>query len=271
MNDAEIKQQIQSSFDGVAGGYDKEPLRFFSISAQHLLDKVDVQPSSYLDIATGTGAVSVPAAKSFGAECECYGVDLSDEMMRTATNKAAQAGVNNIEFKQMDMQQLDFKDKAFDLITCAYGLFFLPDMSSGLAEMQRVLKRGGKLILSSFTGRAFLPCSDIFLKEISEYGIEMPGKLSWERLGSKADFEQLFKDTDFNKFEIHNHDIGYHLDCEGWWTLVRNSGFNALIKQLEPEQYQDFKTRHLESMLKKQSKDGIWIDASSIYAVATRG
>jgi ubiquinone/menaquinone biosynthesis C-methylase UbiE len=105
-----------------------------------------------LDVSSGRGTQSVFYAKDYGVEV--VGVDLSDDMVRVATENAEKEGVNNIvSFKIADSQDLPFEDNSFDIVIneCAVGI---PDDSQKvLDEMLRVVKQNGVIVIHESTWR----------------------------------------------------------------------------------------------------------------------
>ena len=97
-----------------------------------------------LDVGTGTGQFAVYLAhKGF----EVCGGDLSEEMIATARRNAAQEGLS-IGFQTGDAEHLDFADNSFDVVVSRNLLWTLPQPELALKEWKRVLKPGGKLVVS---------------------------------------------------------------------------------------------------------------------------
>lgn len=92
-----------------------------------------------LDVACGTGDMVVELLK-YG--CTVTGVDLSEEMMAIARQKAPAA-----TFMLADAEHLPFPDEAFDAVTCAFGVRNFVHLEQGLSEMLRVLKPGGTMVI----------------------------------------------------------------------------------------------------------------------------
>lgn len=109
-----------------------------------------------LDVACGTGVVAVTCARR-GAVVT--GLDLTPELLATAQENAAMAGVT-VDFHQGDAEALPFPDAAFDAVLSQFGHMFAPRPEVAIAEMLRVLKPGGTIAFSTwppdqFIGRAF--------------------------------------------------------------------------------------------------------------------
>jgi demethylmenaquinone methyltransferase/2-methoxy-6-polyprenyl-1,4-benzoquinol methylase len=99
-----------------------------------------------LDVCCGTGDVALALART-GAQVT--GLDFSPEMLAVARRRA-QTSNAPVEFVQGDALALPFADATFDAVTISYGLRNLADFAAGLAEMARVLRPGGRLVVLDF-------------------------------------------------------------------------------------------------------------------------
>jgi demethylmenaquinone methyltransferase/2-methoxy-6-polyprenyl-1,4-benzoquinol methylase len=104
-----------------------------------------------LDVCFGTGNNTLMVAKN-NDKNTITGLDLSADMLRVANRKIRKQGVSNIETIRMDAADMDLDDESFDVVTSAFGLHEMeyPVMESIIKEMNRVLKKGGKLFLVDY-------------------------------------------------------------------------------------------------------------------------
>lgn len=100
--------------------------------------------SLVLDIAAGTGEPGLTIATHLHGG-KVVITDLAEHMLDVAREKAAAAGITNVEFREADANALPFPDNTFDEISCRHGFMFFPDMEQAAKEMARVLKPGGRL------------------------------------------------------------------------------------------------------------------------------
>jgi ubiquinone/menaquinone biosynthesis C-methylase UbiE len=107
------------------------------------------QGDRVLDVACGTGIVARIAARKLGGTGTgtVTGLDVSAPMITVARATALTEGVG-VEWREASAVELPFPEAAFDIVLCQSGLQFFPDRSASLREMRRVLKPGGRLILS---------------------------------------------------------------------------------------------------------------------------
>ena len=100
-----------------------------------------------LDICCGTGDLIVRLAKRGG---RVAGVDMNGAMLNVARRRLAKCNIGRSRLYQTDALQLPFGDGQFDVVTIAYGLRNLADYKTGLQEIYRVLKPGGRLAILDF-------------------------------------------------------------------------------------------------------------------------
>lgn len=109
-----------------------------------MLDMAQVRAGyRILDVAAGAGEQSITAAEKVGPTGYVLATDLAPKILEFALELAAEKGMNNIEIKEMDGENLTLPDESFDTIISRVGLIYFPDQQKALGEMMRVLKPGG--------------------------------------------------------------------------------------------------------------------------------
>ena len=101
-----------------------------------------VEGSNILEIGVGTGK-NFPC---YPEDAEITAIDFSDKMLSRGKEKAEKQGVN-VRLQQMDAQNLEFEDDTFDTVVASFVFCSVPDPIRGLMEVERVCKRGGKVLL----------------------------------------------------------------------------------------------------------------------------
>ena len=105
-----------------------------------------------LDIAGGTGDLTMKFSDLVGPEGKVVLADINDSMLKVGRDRLLDKGYSgNIEFVQCNAQYLPFADNSFDVITMAFGLRNVTDKDMALCEFQRVLKPGGRLLVLEFS------------------------------------------------------------------------------------------------------------------------
>lgn len=100
-----------------------------------------------LDVACGTGNAAIRAAEAGGT---VVGLDLTPELLETAERLATQAGVE-VEWIEGDAEDLPFEDESFDVVVSVFGCMFAPRHEVAARELARVLRPGGRMLITSWT------------------------------------------------------------------------------------------------------------------------
>src|SRR5512139_1418566 len=134
-----------------------------------LLDLADLRAGErVLDLATGTGMLARLAARRVTPGGAVTGLDLNDEMLKAARELPLPPGLK-IEWLQGSAQALPFDDGTFDVVVCQQGFQFFPDRMGALHQMRRVLRAGGRVALSVFSGPSpfFMEERDAVVRHVS--------------------------------------------------------------------------------------------------------
>jgi SAM-dependent methyltransferase len=116
------------------------------VVSDRLVELAEVQPGQrVLDIATGIGEPAVTAARRVGPTGRVVATDQAPQMLAIARERAAELGLHNLDFVEVDAEALDFPARSFDAVLSRWGLMFLPNLPGALARIHRVLTPGGRL------------------------------------------------------------------------------------------------------------------------------
>ena len=147
------KQIDAASYDRVAAEFDRLTERLSAPIAMRMIKLARLRPSDcILDVGTGTGLVALRAARLLSGG-RVIGIDHSQGMIEQACAKARHSSVGEfVIFRRSDAEQLDFSDQSFDVVLSLYALFHFPDPLRALAEMYRVLRPGGRVVIGVGSG-----------------------------------------------------------------------------------------------------------------------
>ncbi|MCH8962331.1 MAG: bifunctional demethylmenaquinone methyltransferase/2-methoxy-6-polyprenyl-1,4-benzoquinol methylase UbiE [Bacteroidetes bacterium] len=154
------KEQVEAMFDAIAPRYDLLN-RVLSLGIDQRWRRKAVamleaeQPERILDVATGTADLALEAMRLDPKKV--VGVDISEEMLRRGREKIERLGLSDrIVLQRGDAEKLPFSDNQFHAALVAFGVRNFQDLDKGLAEIRRVLRPGGTLVVLEFSKpRAF--------------------------------------------------------------------------------------------------------------------
>jgi ubiquinone/menaquinone biosynthesis C-methylase UbiE len=143
------QEQIQTrdAWDSIAVGYDEFVTPTHMWLASEGLRRADLRSGMrFLDVAAGSGALSIPAAR-LGAQV--LATDMSPVMLEHLNARARKEGLS-IETRFMDGHALELEDNTFDVAGSQFGVMLFPDMPRGISEMARVTKPGGHVLMNVY-------------------------------------------------------------------------------------------------------------------------
>lgn len=140
--------KAQSVWNSPAGRYD-EISRSIADAIEHAVERLQPkQGERVLDLATGTGWASRIIAQRFGG-VKVIGADIADQMLEYARSAAARHELE-IEYRHADAERLPFADGEFDAVVSTFGVMFVGKPEAAAAELARVVKPGGRLVLATW-------------------------------------------------------------------------------------------------------------------------
>jgi ubiquinone/menaquinone biosynthesis C-methylase UbiE len=190
-----------------------------------------------LDVASGSGAVSLAAAR-LGANVTA--VDISPVMVERLETRARQEGLS-LEARVMDGHALDLEHNSFDLVASEFGVMLFPDLARGLREMARVTKPGGRVVVVAFGSPARIDFLGFFIRAVQAavpgftgppmdplplpFQVQDPEKLRRELLSAGLKDVRVDETSEQMKYKSGKH----------FWDWVTNSNpiVGLLLGQLD--------------------------------------
>jgi len=165
------------------------------------LEHLELQPGeTVVDLGSGAGIDALIAARAVGPEGHVIGIDMTLEMLSKATANATAVGVDHVEFREGRLEALPVDDGTVDAITSNCVINLVPDKSKVFAEIARVLKPGGRLVVSDVMLDGVLP--EIITKDVMAYvgcvsgAVQRGDYLAMLTAAGLGDIE-IVKDVDF--------------------------------------------------------------------------
>ena len=154
-------------FDRIAGVYDV--MNSAMTAGMHhrwrarAADRAELAPGdAALDVCCGTGDLAFELARRVGPDGRVVGSDFSERMLDLAREKPVPEAAAKPIFEWADALDLPYDDGGFDAVTVGFGVRNLSDLDRGIAEMARVLKPGGRLVILEITQPTRPPLSTFF-------------------------------------------------------------------------------------------------------------
>lgn len=173
----ELKERERSAWAAVADGWKRrdEVLRQGAAPVtERMLELAGISPGHrVLDIASGTGEPAISAAELAGTTGKVTATDLTEEMLACARDKAARAGVANMEFLCVDGETLDFEADTFDAVTIRWGLMFMPEPEACLELAHGVMKQQGRIAIACWSAPDKNPFVGVLMQTLGKY-MEVP-------------------------------------------------------------------------------------------------
>lgn len=190
--EADHARAVREMFSGIAGRYDllnhllsaNIDKRWRKLVRNELTSILADSKSTVLDVACGTGDLAIELGTH--AEAHICGTDFCRPMLDLAAAKSRHEGLA-ITYIEADALQLSFADESFDAVTIAFGLRNLANLGSGLAELRRVLKPAGRLVVLEFSSPVIPGFRELFRFYFSRVLPRIGGLVS----GSRGAYEYL--------------------------------------------------------------------------------
>jgi len=212
VDETEKAKHVRGVFDSVAPKYDlmndlmsmgmHRAWKAFTVQVADIREGYQV-----LDIAGGTGDLAMAFSKKVGKSGQVVHTDINEAMLRTGRDRLIDAGIS-LPTLVCDAEKLPFPNNHFDVVSVAFGLRNMTHKDVALAEMNRVLKPGGKLLVLEFS-KVAPPLEKVY----DWYSFKILPKLGQLVAGDDASYRYLAES------------IRMHPGQEELKTLMKNNGF----------------------------------------------
>jgi ubiquinone/menaquinone biosynthesis C-methylase UbiE len=262
--------RAKTTFNTASDYFDAPALSFWNRFGQQTIDRLSLQAGNrVLDVCCGSGASAINAALRVGSSGYVLGVDIAESLLELGRKKSQQQGLENIEFRCADFENLGLPDESFDAVVCVFGIFFVPDMVQAVRELWRMVRPGGKLAITSWGEKVFEPANRVFWNAIETERPDLYKKFTpWERISTPSSLQALLLETGATDVNVFAEDTLHQLTSpEDWWTMVMGGGIRGTVEQLEPEMRERIRQSNLD-YLQQNQVNSLAVDV--LYAVAQK-
>ena len=174
----EYRRAALENWQTIAAGWERRREQIEKTTrpvTEWMVRALDPQPGdTVLELAAGPGDVGFAAAPLLGDEGLLISSDFSSEMVEVARRRAAELGLRNVEHRQIDAEDIPLEDDSVDGVLCRFGLMLMPDPDAVVAEIRRVLRPGGRLVLAVWSTAQRNPWISIAGRILDELGHAPP-------------------------------------------------------------------------------------------------
>jgi SAM-dependent methyltransferase len=228
-----------------------------------MIELLDPAPGQrILDLAAGPGETGFKVLPLIQPGGELLSTDAAPEMVEVARRRAATLGLEGIEFAVEDAANLTLPDASVDGISCRFGLMLVPDMERAAAEIARVLRPGGRVVLAVWAssrvnpwitagGRAAL---DLGFTDPPDYNA--PGPF---RLGDPALLRSVVEGGGLEIEVMEEVVVDWQAEsAETWWDATRDTSrmLATLLERLTPAEVAALRERAQELLQEFAAADG---------------
>jgi ubiquinone/menaquinone biosynthesis C-methylase UbiE len=276
------KQQVSGVFDRAAAMYDHVGPRVFSHFGRKSVELAHIpEGANVLDVATGRGAVLIPAAEAARAQGHVIGVDLSQKMALENAKELDHLGLSsNAEARQMDAEALQFPDESFDFVLCCFAIFFFPQLDRAMSEFRRVLKPNGRVVVATWD-KAFDEQLARFDEVVKTYLPPEPEESKPAESDSASQpvfdtpegLEVIMKTAAFADIQIVSEAASFAYANEEYWSTLWSHGGRVALEAIEKttgaEGLQRFKADVFARLRSMKQTDGIHQTFPVLFALVT--
>jgi SAM-dependent methyltransferase len=231
---AEQRKRSRENWGAAAAGWlkhaDRQRRQTMPVS-MWMLDALGPQAGdTVLELAAGPGDLGFLATEMVAPGGTVISTDFVPEMVSAAQQRAQALGVENVRFRQLDAQSIDFDAASLDGVLCRWGYMLMADGEAALRETRRVLKPGARVALAVHAAPEYNPWMALIGRELASRGwVEPPepgstGPFDWAKEGV---LEEHLQAAGFTEYSIEPLDFTMHDESpEAWLEVTRGISRN---------------------------------------------
>jgi ubiquinone/menaquinone biosynthesis C-methylase UbiE len=253
----EARERSRSVWDAMAPGWEtgRQDLWEFSRPvSEWLIERLDPRPGqTILDLAAGLGETGFLAARCVGETGRVLITDFAPRMVAAARRRAAEFGVTNADFRQLDGERMDLESECVDGVACRWGYMLMVDPGAAFGETYRVMRAGGRLALSVFGAPDSNPWASLVGRVLvaeRHTPPPVPGSPGIFALSDPKRIHELLRRAGFASPDVAEMPLTWRFSSPDayWWVLTEMAGaISPILRRLAPEAQAKVR-RHLDEM-----------------------
>jgi ubiquinone/menaquinone biosynthesis C-methylase UbiE len=239
------RERSRSVWNAMASGWETARHDLWELSrpvSEWLVQRLEPRPGqTILDLAAGVGDTGLLAARRLGQTGRVIITDFAAEMVAAARRRAAELGITNVEFRELDAERMALGAESVDGVTCRWGYMLMPDPGAALGETHRVLRAGGRLAFSVFAAADLNPWASLVGRILVTEGHlapPAPGSPGIFALSDPARIRDLLARAGFEPPETEEVRFTWRFPRREayWWFLTEMAGaISPVLRGLTPE------------------------------------
>ncbi|MGW0609172.1 class I SAM-dependent methyltransferase [Streptomyces sp. NPDC002788] len=191
---------------------------------------------SVLDACCGAGASALPAARAVGSAGRVDAVDLADRLLAIGERRAREQGLENIRFHHHDVTSWPVPGDGYDVVQCALGVFFFPDMDRDSAALTRMVRPGGRFVVTIWEKGALGGWQSALRGAVlTERDLPRPPQREQlARIDTAGTLAAWLKDLGGSEPQVVQRQFDTPLTPDSAWALATGSGTRGMFDGLSP-------------------------------------
>jgi SAM-dependent methyltransferase len=259
-------------WNSVAVGYDEEFFEQLPGVFDKAIAVLDAPPeSTVLDLATGPGTFAVPAARRFE---KVVAIDFAEQMIERLRGHLERSGIGNVEALVMDGHALSFGDASFDAVVSMFGWFLFADRSRSLAEIHRVLRPGGRVLVASWATPDRNTVLGVGMEGLRSALPDLPRPAGPLPTQVPEICAAELRSAGFCDVNTTLVTVGVNFESvDAYWRTMQRAGAPMVLlrKKMGEEAFEDAARRAREHIRGKLGTGSVALGAEAIFTSGTRG
>jgi len=229
------KAATREQWNKSGAGYDawgEALFRLIETPMVDLFDRAGVGPGSrVLELAAGSGRVTLPLAARVGPGGAVLATDLAPEMLAIAEKNARAKGLGNVAFREMDGEAVDVPEGSFDTALSSLGLMFFPHPVRSLEGQRRAVRPGGKvaaLVIGTPQKNPFFSVPAKVIRERAQLPAPQPGMPGPFALGAPGAVEAAFEQAGLREVQARSFPATVEMADRAQFLRFLGDAFGAL-------------------------------------------
>jgi ubiquinone/menaquinone biosynthesis C-methylase UbiE len=214
-----------------------------------------------------------PVAARVGATGHVTAIDFSPDMVRETAKDIESRKLSHAEIRHMDAEQMNLADASFDWVMCGFALWMFAEPACVLEECYRVLKRGGRVALSTWAAdnpsQAW--CNEVLRPFVYAPAVkELPAKFD-SRFDTPLQLETALRRAGFadTQISVEEKDFVY-ADEEQYWSSLWSAGFRRQLEKMTPNLLEQARNEVFQKIQKFKKPDGFHKLNRALFAFGTK-